>query len=62
MLPKHVKPAFFVLAPAGRKPDSRTPIFNEGCFNFRYSEALKPTIPLPMIITSKPDKNDFCSQ
>src|ERR1700744_1923130 len=60
--PKQANPAFFVLAPVGRKPRSKTVTFNDGCWVFNRRAALRPTSPLPIIITSAPSINEVRSQ
>lgn len=51
-LPKHAKPAFFVLAPCGNTPLSKIRTFDLGnrCFNCKAH--VKPTMPLPTIVKS----------
>jgi hypothetical protein len=50
ILPKHAKPAFFVLAPCGKNPFSKIIILAVGNFS-RYARATcKPTMPLPTMV------------
>ena len=52
VLPKQAKPAFFVLAPCGSNPFSKTIIFDFGKRSFKRIAQFKPTIPLPTTIKS----------